>query len=190
MAKFVEMGEPWKQKEFIDSKRYFGLQKFTDPTEAFIVMEGSWGIEDEEGQPKLLIAITSEVFKKAILRRAIEKYLDCKMGKISQKECDEALGIAEDITDYLLDFDFLLYSEISKCYYTSRMFFKDDYVTEWNDTQWEYYHELSELYSFEDIAYKAKEIIDTYFKKWENKEDLTDEGLILTEIMNEYGLLY
>ena len=190
MAKVIEIGEYTKQKEFIDSKRYFGLQRFTDPSEALIVMEGSWGIEDEEGQPKLLIAISDDIFKKAILRRAVEKYLDYKMGEISLEDCNTALGIGEDISDYLLDFDFLLYSDISKCYYTSRMFFKDDYVTEWNDTQWEYYSELYELYSFDGIAEKAKEIIDLYFEKYVTQIEKEDKDFILTEIMNEYGLFY
>ena len=64
------------------------------------------------------------------------------------------------MSDYLLDFDFFLYAKLTKSYYTCRMSFKDDHVTQWNDRQWGYYAELSELYSFNMIIEKAKSLID------------------------------
>ena len=62
------------KKEFED-ERYFGIQKFTEPMEAFKVMEGRWGESGMDTQTDLLI-LTDETFRKAILIRAIEKYAE------------------------------------------------------------------------------------------------------------------
>ena len=160
------------KKEFED-ERYFGIQKFTEPMEAFKVMEGRWGESGMDTQTDLLI-LTDETFRKAILIRAIEKYAEYKNGKISWEECSKALGTGNEVSDYLLDFDFFLYSKLTKNYYTCRMSFKDDHVTQWNDRQWEYYEELSEFYSFDMIIEKAKSLIDPLC---EDERILTEEDL-------------
>lgn len=171
------------QKEF-EEERYFGIQKFTDPVEAFKVMEGRWGeYGGVDGTQTDLLVATPKTFKKVILTRAIEKYAEYKDGKIAWEDCSKALGIGDNVTDYLLDFDFFLYSEQTKSYYTCRMSFKDDFVTEWNKRQWEYYEELYELYSFDLIVEKARNLVDPLYedghKPTENEwDDLYNEELL------------
>ncbi len=171
------------EKEFKE-ERFFGLQAFDTAGEAFNVMAGIWGGINSESQPELLIA-TEDYFKKAILLRAIKIYIEYKAGGISLKDCNQALAIGEDITDYLLDFDFILYSESSKRFYTSRMGMKDDGVTEWNERQWGYFTELYKAYSFGEIVEKAKALVDPYYTDGPQGEP----GEIYTDIANEQGLL-
>lgn len=64
------------EKEF-EEERFFGIQKFSTPEEAFKVLEGKWGTDALDTQEKFLVA-TDETFKKAILIRAVEKYLEYK----------------------------------------------------------------------------------------------------------------
>lgn len=150
------------EKEF-EEERFFGIQKFSTPEEAFKVLEGKWGTDALDMQEKFLVA-TDETFKKAILIRAVEKYLEYKDGKITWEECSQALDLSEKVTDYLLDFDFFLYSKFTKCYYTCRMTMKDDLVYMWNKRQWGYYNELSELYSFELLVGKAMSLVDPLYE--------------------------
>jgi len=136
------------EKEF-EEERFFGIQKFSTPEEAFKVLEGKWG---------------TDAFKKAILIRAVEKYFEYKNGKITWEKCSQALDLSENVTDYLLDFDFFLYSKFTKCYYTCRMTMKDDLVCMWNKRQWGYYNELSELYSFDLLVEKAMSLVDSLYE--------------------------
>ena len=158
-------------KEFLEEK-YFGLQKFDNPEEAFKVLEGKWGTDALETQEKLLVT-TDETVKKAILVRAVEKYLEYKDGKISWEKCSQALGLTDKVTDYLLDFDFFLYSKFTKCFYTCRMSMKDDGVHVWNKRQWGYYDELAELYSFDLLAGKAMSLVDPLYE--DGKKPTRDE---------------
>jgi hypothetical protein len=148
------------EKEF-EEERYYGLQRFDNPEEAFDVMCGYWGENAGESETELQI-LTDESFPKVIFRRALQRMCDYKMGEISWEDCSKALGLSQTVSDYLLDFDFFLNSSKSGRYYTCRMSFKDDYVYMWNKRQWEYYEELSELYSFKEIAENAKEIVGKY----------------------------
>ena len=156
-----------RTQEQFEAERYFGIQKFSDPYEAFKVMDGNWGKNAEETQSALLVT-TDESFRKTIQVRAIEKYVEYKEGKITWEECSRALGIAEKVTDYLLDFDFFLYSKDTKSYYTCRMSFKDDYVYLWNERQWGYYKELYDLYSFDLIVDKARKMVDSLYEENNN----------------------
>ncbi|MCR4602160.1 MAG: hypothetical protein K5683_01330 [Prevotella sp.] len=91
-------------------------------------------------------------------------FLFQKDGKITWEECSQALDLSEKVTDYLLDFDFFLYSKFTKCYYTCRMTMKDDLVYMWNKRQWGYYNELSELYSLELLVGKAMSLVDSLYE--------------------------
>ena len=148
------------EKEF-EEERYFGLQRFDNPEEAFDVMCGYWGGSVDDCYKELLI-LTDESFPKVILKRALQKMCDYKLGRISWEDCSKALGLSQTVSDYLLDFDFFLYSSKSGWYYTCRMSFKDDYVYMWNKRQWRYYEELSDLYSFKKIVGSALETVSKY----------------------------
>ena len=142
-----------------ENERYFGLQKFDNPQDAFKVMEGAWGETNADDNRELHI-LTDDTFEKAVLLRAIEIRLNYLCGKITEEDNNKAFGYGIVINSDLLDFDYFLYSHKSSCYYTSRMSFKDDQVHMWNKRQWGYYDELWNAYSFEKLIRKAIEITE------------------------------
>ena len=137
------------KKEF-EEERYFGLQKFNKPEEAFGVMEGIWG-EINADDSKNLHILTDETFEKAIASNVLKLYLDYKEGDITEEKLNRAFGLEEDIDDSLFDFDFFLYSQRTNSYFTCRMSIRDDAVYMWNDRQWGYFEELWEAYSLKEV---------------------------------------
>jgi len=175
-----------RTKEEFENERYFGIQKFDTFEEAVAVMKGKWGIEGFETQSKLLIA-DDDIFKDAVLLRAIERVCEARLENLDWEKCKMDLGLSKKKnTDYLLDFDFLLYSKKKNCYFTCRMSFKDDFVYMWNDRQWGYYNELSDLYSFPQIAKKSISLVDSYIKQYK----LNDVDDALDMIIDEEGLIF
>jgi len=137
------------KKEF-EEERYFGLQKFNNPGEAFGVMEGIWG-EINADDSKNLHILTDETFEKAIASNVLKLYLDYKEGDITEEKLNRAFGLDEDIDDSLFDFDFFLYSQRTNSYFTCRMSIRDDAVYMWNDRQRGYFEELWEAYSLKEV---------------------------------------
>ena len=137
------------KKEF-EEERYFGLQKFNKPEEAFGVMEGIWGDYNADDSKNLHI-LTDETFEKAIASNVLKLYLDYKEGDITEEKLNRAFGLEEDIDDSLFDFDFFLYSQRTNSYFTCRMSIRDDAVYMWNDRQWGYFEELWEAYSLKEV---------------------------------------
>lgn len=148
-----------RTKKEQEEERYFGIQKFDTPEEAFAVMEGSWGTMGTDTESDVFIC-ADEQFEKAILMRAVEKYVEYKEGKISIEECNRAILRTDVYTDYLVDFDFLLLSKKANGYFTSRMSFKDDACNVWNERQWGYFYELVETYSFNELVDEAVKLVD------------------------------
>lgn len=176
------------QEEF-ESERYFGLQKFDNPQDAFKVMEGVWG-EENDGDSRDLHILTDDTFEKAILERALEIYFDYVSGEKTKEEYKRAIELGKNGKTHseLLDFDFFLYSQKSR-YYTSRMSFKDDLVFMWNDRQWEYFEELRESYSFEKIISKAIRLAQEALG-CKRSIDTDTANALLNMICNENGLFY
>ena len=158
-----------RSKEQFENERYFGIQKFDTLAEAVSVMKGMWGIEALETQSKLLIA-DDDNFKDAVLLRAIERVCEARLGNLDWEKCKMDLGL----------------SKKKNCYFTCRMSFKDDFVYMWNDRQWGYYNELSDLYSFPQIAKKSISLVDSYIKQYK----LNDVDDALDLIINEEGLIF
>ena len=175
-----------RTKEDFENERFYGIQKFDTFEEAFAVMRGKWGKEGCEPYYNLLLA-DDEIFKAAVLLRAIKRVCEARLGNLDMKKCKMDLGLSKkNFTDYLLNFDFLLYSKGKNCYFTSRMSFKDDGVSEWNDRQWGYYYELFDLYSFPQIAKDAISLVDSYIKRYK----LNDVEDALETIIDEEGLIF
>ena len=162
-----------RSKKEQDEERYFGLQEFDKYEDAFEVMKGSWGETNGDAFKSLYIADDSE-FCKMIILRAAEKYMEYKDGKISRDDCDKALLMSEECrTDYLVDFDFFLWSKKSGRYFTSRMSFCDDGCNLWNERQWSYFQDLLEIYDFDEMVDRAIQMVD---KLWDDYgEDCVDE---------------
>lgn len=145
-----------RTKEQFENEIYYGIQKFTSPSEAFKTIRGQW-TDDNLACESNIVIMDDETFPHEIFCRAFLKYSEYKLGQITKYECDKALGKrADNITDYLLDFNFFLYSGLNGCFYTSRMEYKDDFVYMWNERQWDIYYELSQLYSFDKLVKDAQ----------------------------------
>ncbi|MBQ2563440.1 MAG: hypothetical protein II559_08510 [Muribaculaceae bacterium] len=148
-----------RKKEAFENERYYGIQKFYKPQDAFYTMSDFWGEEGIYcGTGNLVVG--EHHFLERILERIAEKLFDCEEKKVSKENCSYALGTSKSKTlDYLLDFNFFFFSARNQCFYTSRMEFKDDAVDEWNQRQWGYYYEIYSSYHFDKFVKYVREEI-------------------------------
>ena len=157
--------------------RTYGIQAFDTPEEAFGLMASSWSSRSEEG----MVILNDRQFIKMIGERIITILVDAILGRVSKEKCKESLGLENGINDYLLDWNFFLYSSVNNRYYTSFMEYKFDYCHVWCDRQWELFWELHQTYRFD-------ELIDGAFRFVEEHQYLIDEygedGLEI--ILDEY----
>ena len=157
--------------------RTYGIQAFDTPEEAFGLMASSWSSRSEEG----MVILNDRQFIKMIGERIIRIVVETMLGRVSKEKCKESLGLENAINDYLLDWNFFLYSSVNNRYYTSFMEYKLDYCHVWCDRQWELFWELHQTYRFD-------EVIDGAFRFLEDHQYLIDEygedGLEI--ILDEY----
>ena len=157
--------------------RTYGIQAFDTPEEAFGLMASHWSDRSEEG----MVILNDRQFIKIIGERIIRVVVETMLGRVSKEKCKESLGLENAINDYLLDWNFFLYSSVNNRYYTSFMEYKADYCHVWCDRQWELFWELHQTYQFE-------ELIDGVFRFVEDHQYLIDEygedGLEI--ILDEY----
>ena len=144
--------------------RTYGIQAFDTPEEAFGLMSSSWSSRSEEG----MVILNDRQFIKMIGERIITILVDAMLGRVSKEKCKESLGLENGINDYLLDWNFFLYSSVNNRYYTSFMEYKADYCHVWCDRQWELFWELHQTYRFD-------ELIDGAFRFVEDHQYLIDE---------------
>ena len=157
--------------------RTYGIQAFDTPEEAFGLMAFHWTDRSYER----MFVLNDRQFIKMIGERIITILVDAMLGRVSKEKCKESLGLENGINDYLLDWNFFLYSSVNNRYYTSFMEYKADYCHVWCDRQWELFGELHETYRFD-------ELIDGAFRFLEDHQYLIDEygedGLEI--ILDEY----
>ena len=103
--------------------RTYGIQAFDTPEEAFGLMAFHWSSRSEEG----MVILNDRQFIKMIGERIITILVDAILGRVSKEKCKESLGLENGINDYLLDWNFFLYSSVNNRYYTSFMEYKMDY---------------------------------------------------------------
>lgn len=163
--------EPKSEKSEIVDQFHFGIQKHDNAQSAFKVMSQEWGEGQCEGFEKITI-LNDETFEKIIKARALEMFVKNNIGKLDKKKMDLALGRNSDkITDGLLDFNYILYSEKAGKFYTSIMDFKDDHVYLWSDRQWKIFDELWELYLFDDLIQEAECVFDELIQEFGKIDD-------------------
>lgn len=157
--------------------RTYGIQAFDTPEEAFGLMAFHWTDRSYER----MFVLNDRQFIKMIGERIITILVDAMLGKVSKEKCKESLGLENAINDYLLDWNFFLYSSVNNRYYTSFMEYKANYCHVWCDRQWELFWELHQTYRFD-------ELIDGAFRFVEDHQYLIDEygedGLEI--ILDEY----
>ena len=157
--------------------RTYGIQAFDTPEEAFGLMAFHWTDRSYER----MFVLNDRQFIKMIGERIIRIVVETMLGRVSKEKCKESLGLENAINDYLLDWNFFLYSSVNNRYYTSFMEYKLDYCHVWCDRQWELFWELHQTYRFD-------ELIDGAFEFVEDHQYLIDEygedGLEI--ILDEY----
>ena len=144
--------------------RTYGIQAFDTPEEAFGLMAFHWTDRSYER----MFVLNDRQFIKMIGERIITILVDAMLGRVSKEKCKESLGLENAINDYLLDWNFFLYSSVNNRYYTSFMEYKADYCHVWCDRQWELFWELHQTYRFD-------ELIDGAFRFVEDHQYLIDE---------------
>lgn len=173
------LGGTLGESEAKKDDNYWGIQKFNTAKEAFNVMDGGWGENEVDGETHLEV-LTDITFETIIKARAFRIICLHKFGKISKDKLASSLCRVYNMNDYLLDFNFFLFSEKSGSYYTSRMEFKDDFVYMWSDSQWDIFEELRSLYSFDALVDEAERVFNAY------SSEIVDEVDIIN-IISELG---
>ena len=157
--------------------RTYGIQAFDTPEEAFGLMAFHW----TDRSCERMFILNDRQFIKIIGERIIRIVVETMLGRVSKEKCKESLGLENGINDYLLDWNFFLYSSVNNRYYTSFMEYKADYCHVWCDRQWELFWELHQTYRFD-------ELIDGAFRFVEDHQYLIDgygeDGLEI--ILDEY----
>ena len=93
----------------------FGLQSFIDPNEAWKVMSCDFGSYEINLQ-----ILNDKTFVKAVMEQIIIRVVDYKTGRISREELEFSLGVNSEAMDtYMVNFNFFLYSQKNKKFYTS-----------------------------------------------------------------------
>ena len=157
--------------------RTYGIQAFDTPEEAFGLMSTSWSNGSEES----MVILNDRQFVRIIGERIITIIVDAMLGRVSKEKCKESLGLSIKVNDYLLDFNFFLYSSTNQRYYTSFMEFKDDFCYLWSERQWGIFEELYQTYCFDELVSQALEFIE------ENGYLIDEYGEDSLElILNEY----
>ena len=138
--------------------RTYGIQAFDTPEEAFGLMAFHWTDRSYER----MFVLNDRQFIKMISERIIRIVVETMLGRVSKEKCKESLGLGLKINDYLLDFNFFLYSSNNQRYYTSFMEFKDDFCYLWSERQWSIFEELYQTYCFDKLVNYGLEYIEEH----------------------------
>ena len=138
--------------------RTYGIQTIDTPEEAFGLMASHWSSRSEED----MVILNDRQFVRTIGERIIRIVVETMLGRVSKEKCKESIGLGIKVNDYLLDFNFFLYSSSNRRYYTSFMEYKDNFCYLWSKRQWDIYRELYETYHFDELVNQALEFIEEH----------------------------
>ena len=156
----------------------FGLQSFIDPNEAWKVMSCDFGSYEINLQ-----ILNDKTFVKAVMEQIIIRVVDYKTGRISREELEFSLGVSsEAMNTYMVNFNFFLYSQKNKKFYTS-IIETDNACCSGALTEDEkaLFNELYTTYHFDDLIRRSLDFVKSkslLFEQYEN-------GL-LEQIREEY----
>ena len=148
------------------SENIYGLKSYTDGREMWKVMTSKWS-DEEVNQAQIL---NDSRFEKTLAIRILEKMLEYENGEISEEFLNKCLNIGSS-SDYLVGFNFFLYSEKAKKWYSSIVFYNNHALEahECTEEHFKICEELFELYNIEAITFKAM----TFFNQ---NRDIVKEG--------------
>mgnify|MGYP003461502135 CR=1 FL=1 len=146
----------------------FGLKSFTDPNEAWKVMSCDFGSYEINLQ-----ILNDKTFVKAIVEQIIIRVVDYKTGRISREELEFSLGVNSEAMDtYMVNFNFFLYSQKNKKFYTSIIETQNgscsDALTE---DEKALFNELYTTYHFDDLIRRSLDFVKSkslLFEQYEN----------------------
>ena len=151
----------------------FGLQSFTDPNEAWKVMSCDFGSYEINLQ-----ILNDNTFVKAVTEQIIIRVVDYKTGRISREELELSLGVNNEAMDtYMVNFNFFLYSQKNKKFYTSIIETENGSCSGvLSENGKALFNELYTTYHFDDLIRRSLDFVkskSSLFEKYEN--DLMEE---------------
>ena len=156
----------------------FGLQSFIDPNEAWKVMSCDFGSYEINLQ-----ILNDKTFVKAVMEQIIIRVVDYKTGRISREELEFSLGVNSEAMDtYMVNFNFFLYSQKNKKFYTSIIETENACCSATlSEDEKVLFNELYTTYHFDDLIRRSLDFVKSkslLFEQYEN-------GL-LEQIREEY----
>lgn len=151
----------------------FGLQSFTDPSEAWKVMSSGFGSYEIDLQ-----ILNDKTFVKAVMEQIIIRVVDYKIGRISREELEFSLGMnREGMDTYMINFNFFLYSQKNKRFYTSIIETDNGLCSgALSEDEKALFNELYTTYHFDDLIRRSLDFVkskSSLFEQYEN--DLLEE---------------
>ena len=162
----------------------FGLQSFTDPNEAWKVMSCDFGSYEINLQ-----ILNDKTFVKAVMEQIIIRVVDYKTGRISREELEFSLGVNSEAMDtYMVNFNFFLYSQKNKKFYTSIIETDNGSCSgALSEDEKALFNELYTTFHFDDLIRRSIDFVNSkisVFEKYDN--DLMED--IREAFWNEPGL--
>ena len=162
----------------------FGLQSFTDPNEAWKVMSCDFGSYEIDLQ-----ILNDNTFVKAVMEQIIIRVVDYKTGRISREELEFSLGVNSEAMDtYMVNFNFFLYSQKNKKFYTSIIETDNGSCSgALSEDEKALFNELYTTFHFDDLIRRSIDFVNSkisVFEKYDN--DLMED--IREAFWNEPGL--
>ena len=151
----------------------FGLQSFTDPNEAWKVMSCGFGSYEINLQ-----ILNDKTFVKAVMEQIIIRVVDYKTGRISREELKFSLGVNSEAMDtYMVNFNFFLYSQKNKKFYTSIVETENACCSgALSEDEKALFNELYTTFHFDDLIRQSLDFVkskSSLFEQYEN--DLLEE---------------
>ena len=156
----------------------FGLQSFIDPNEAWKVMSCDFGSYEINLQ-----ILNDKTFVKAVMEQIIIRVVDYKTGRISREELEFSLGVNSEAMDtYMVNFNFFLYSQKNKKFYTSIIETENACCSAvLSEDEKVLFNELYTTYHFDDLIRRSLDFVKSKSSLFEQYEN----GL-LEQIREEY----
>ena len=146
----------------------FGLQSFTDPNEAWKIMSCDFGSYEINLQ-----ILNDKTFVKAVMEQIIIRVVDFKTGRISREELEFSLGMnREGMDTYMINFNFFLYSQKNKKFYTSIVETKNGSCSgALSEDEKALFNELYTTFHFDDLIRRSLDFVkskSSLFEQYEN----------------------
>ena len=146
----------------------YGLQSFTDPSEAWKVMSSDFGSYEIDLQ-----ILNDKTFVKAVMEQIIIRIVDYKTGRISREELEFSLGVnREGMDTYMVNFNFFLYSQKNNIFYTSIVETANGSCSDaLSEEEKVLFNELYTTYHFDDLIRRSLDFVkskSSLFEQYEN----------------------